>query len=510
MARMPIESDQTAQRGQAILSILGTVWTEIHTSRALFQMYGRGLGEFLAQRYFNFLSALASLSRTTVPLHRRTTWKRVEIRQSSILTGDYAMLRHGQEGIVFAPEDLAQTAWTYGGRGNQPTCGVALDTIDATLAHVAVLQDRPLEPTITLSGGTDFWVSDGHLVFRTDPFALEGMPVIEETDAQGTVTDRVLGLWGYESLLDRRDIAERFGMLLDIDGASTPSLRRLINAALDMVCSGPSAYNLHRMLCAMAGVRCSEHEQETVQEILTTATQLVITTDLDAYAFDASAQATVTVGQVIRRGHLLADTVRVLRSADELMEMEGVTVAKMFGRPLDHPITLPNVHVPLVVSGTDGRTKVTAELLGSASVIRRYWNDVHAAGIANGTTLAEAMDIRDEPATQPTASDLPKTINPLALFVEECRGNLVIARLKYAGFTSQACPQHVPALLKKLLPPRLGCLVLVEQTLDQDYIELGSQPEELAAHEGVTFSEDVVGLTDSGPTAWIVGEPCGS
>jgi len=511
MKNLSKETDLIAQRGRAILSLLGTFWTELHADRRLMQMYGKSLGEILANRYSRFMHAVSTLGRKNMPLFKRNYISRITLKQSESRSSSLGVLKYGQD-AVYSQEDVSQKAFFY---GQQMTGAYPSAPIDKDIVHIGALVDRPLNPSIVLVGGTDFWVDKemGLVVFRRDPFVTDGMPVVDIlSENTNNVVDREVSLWAIDSLSDARDISDKFGAILDIDEPSTPMLHLLINAALDMVCSGPSIFNATRIICAMAGVRCSEHDGEVVVDI-DVGHELTIATTHDAYVFDSGDMPAVKVGDTLSRGTILTDAIRICRTPESIAQtMPGYTIDRAFGRSLKHPISLPSMEMPIaLVEDNNGRSKIAIELVGDEKTARSYWDAVHDAGVASGKTLAEHMDIRSAPTGQPDQASLPHSVNPLSLICRESAGNWMVVTMRRASFGRDACCAIALRLLKRLLPPRMKLTILVEDIMDMDYYRISGTSEELDAHHGSDVESGIVsGLVDLGPSAWIVGDPCGT
>jgi hypothetical protein len=127
-------------------------------------------------------------------------------------------------------------------------------------------------------------------------------------------------------------------------------------------------------------------------------------------------------------------------------------------------ITFENKSTPVVVEpNVDGYTKVSWDLGGFPFDIVKFWDDVHAAGIAKNQTLAMLLDVRSEPVGQPTAASLPTTINPLQFLTDNLlRNNAYIVKVKPG---SQLVNQlkFVPVeQLRKIQPPQSLMMLIVE------------------------------------------------
>jgi hypothetical protein len=110
-----------------------------------------------------------------------------------------------------------------------------------------------------------------------------------------------------------------------------------------------------------------------------------------------------------------------------------------------------------------GYTKISWDLGGFPFDIVKFWEDVHASGVAANETLAMLLDVRPNPVGQPTAASLPTTINPLQFLTDNIlRNNAYVVKVKPG---SQLAGQlaFVPVdQLRKIQPPHTLMLLIVE------------------------------------------------
>jgi len=128
-------------------------------------------------------------------------------------------------------------------------------------------------------------------------------------------------------------------------------------------------------------------------------------------------------------------------------------------------VAFENTSVPVIVEeGVDGKTRVSWELGGYPGDVQKFWDDVHAAGVASGSTLADLLDSRPEPRQgEPTAVALPTTINPLAFAAENLlRNNAYCVAIRPKTFGSGRLPINRQLVMRKIVPPHTLGLVIVE------------------------------------------------
>jgi len=519
VANYPVDNQDAVQRGREVLSLFGSFWISLHRNKDLFQAYGRGLSELLAQRMMDLVYSIQTLSRFSVPVYRAMTWRRVAFTEQGLQRSFAGALKYG-DGLVYgiAAEDVA--VYLYGNRSPKEPAKLDVDN----LVSIGALSTSPVGASAILAAGVDFWVADGSLVFRNNPFNDPRMPVVDIIDDSGAVVDRGLALWGYHCEYDVRDIANRYGALVGLSAASSDGFKRLVNAAIDSLCDGPSLGAFRELLYAWAGVEGSRSDGERVLDIARLATGTVVVTDQQAYCFNSAATILVEVGDVLEKGQAICDAVQLLRTPRELRQLSGLCVDS---RLVDvaSPITFPNADLPISVSTAKGRMKISCQLLGHPAVIRKFWADVHDRGVG-GTTLANTLDLRESPSGDPAITDIPQTLNPLDLLVSEMGGSLLVVRVNLTAFANSA-PLPLGDIIANIIPARMACLMLVETLNKTEYIDLSDDGTETQA--GAVDSVDDWIFTEAGTNdlvygslvgsdpgldddvvAWYLNNPCGS
>lgn len=515
---LPIETVDEVERGHQIFSVIDSFWLELHSNKAMFRAYGRGLGNFLAQRYIDFLHIYNTLDRKRMPVGRPLLWKRLTFTESELLESKANILRYG-DGAVYGINTGDVSMYIYGGFDGRNSH--ALDA-DADWLASSVLTNTPINASVSLVHGTDFWFDreQSSIVFRSNPFDNDKMPIVNIRDSSSAVTDREITLWAFNSFEDMHDIDNQLGALLGVHAKSSGQYRDMLNAAIDSFVDGPTQLHMMELLCNYVGIECVKNAEETVEEIQNDNTNLYIVTDKQVYVFSSKATPVVSVGDVVRRGDVLADTIVIYKDISDFYQLGGLTVSKAFGKVLSSPIAFYNEYNATEVTTVGDKTKVSVALHGSSSVIKEFWDNVHARGLET-STLAELLDLRSEPETQPTLADLPKQLNPFDLLINELRGNFAIVKIKADAILSDVSLIPISVLARKCLPPRCLVLIMVEYVFDFDYYVLDDVPgdtqpgttEEIDVSIGSALTDDSVGLldnpedpyyTDSGPFAWVV------
>jgi hypothetical protein len=155
-------------------------------------------------------------------------------------------------------------------------------------------------------------------------------------------------------------------------------------------------------------------------------------------------------------------------------------------------LVFENADKPLQVSTSGGKTKVSWELGGWPADVELFFDRLHESGKAKGQTLANLLDVRENPTTEPKAASLPGTINPLKFLCENVlRGSAWLVQVKPDGFGPDALGLAYAPLLRKVIPAQT--LMILVATL------AGQEP---AVTMNGTGGEDEPGF-DSGGSIFI-------
>lgn len=108
-------------------------------------------------------------------------------------------------------------------------------------------------------------------------------------------------------------------------------------------------------------------------------------------------------------------------------------------------------------------TRVTFDVGGFPLDVDKFFDDLHARGIAANSTLAHLLDTRVNQVGEPMTVNLPATINPLKFLAETAlRGNAFVVRLSAGAFGDGAAGLQNVQFLRKIIPPHTAMLLLIE------------------------------------------------
>ncbi|NBT75270.1 hypothetical protein EBZ80_21190 [bacterium] len=193
-------------------------------------------------------------------------------------------------------------------------------------------------------------------------------------------------------------------------------------------------------------------------------------------------------------------------------------------------LVFENRAVPLEVNTAhhSGYTYVKFRLGGYPADVERFFDEIHDRGKAAAEfrasqpdcapkqkigTLAHLLDKRVNPASEPLASHLPKTINPLRFLVENVlRNNVFVVRISISALGLNHLGLYNIRHLRQLLPPQTAMIVIFELTADKDKITPENAIFEAVANfTGMEPQKDEVPVSlvsDLGATARLVSGTC--
>jgi hypothetical protein len=468
----------------AMLALLGSFWGRTYGGRDEMLACCDAAGDAIRQARQDLSELILSLSRYTVPIFHRRTWYLLYLRRSGRLS---RYLTFGDDGNYGAGIDF----------------GAVTDDVyswPCPPARIPLIFNRLADPSRSLTCGIDFTVHDGIISFRADPFADQLLPARDILDANGTAVDREIALWCFGVDIDKDYIYKQYGYMIGLKLSSSKGYRDVVNALLDALVGGTASEQVGAALAALTGTPYVRTDGEVVQYVERDGHGLVVITDRDAYRFPAATMPVVGPGDVLRRGDQLVDTVAIFDlntggipgGLGSLAIGTGILTDGYYS-----DLVFQDRDVPLaVVSGPGRLTRVSWELGGHPADVERFWDDVHARGIAEGRTLAHLLDIRPDPSDEPDATNLPATVNPLRFLIANLlRGNTFLVRVRAAGIADEAPGLGQLRLLRRIVPPHVALIVLVDLPPVDDSVKMAAVGEEPDSRDvGPPLSDTVIRL----------------
>lgn len=236
--------------------------------------------------------------------------------------------------------------------------------------------------------GVDYELVDDRIVFDVDPLETFTPRTVWVAGSPVAAVD----LW-YGRSAAARDATEK-----------EPGTYAALVAAVTAACDSPAAGGT-----------------ETVEAVDSDATGYRVVTDAAVYRLAAADTPAVSVGDVLSAGDPLGTAWALTRLGPTKPTLTHLTLPVEFlqGATVGG-ITWYDEVVPVAVDTDSGRTRVRFRLGATDETdFDAFWAAGHANGIANGLTLADALDARTSPTTEPMAADLPAFVNPLELVCRE-------------------------------------------------------------------------------------------
>jgi hypothetical protein len=312
--------------------------------------------------------------------------------------------------------------------------------------------------------GVDFRVDAGRgqIVFRSDPAADDRFLTLRDP---GTGAAKATIVWLAGARYDRADVARRHGAAAGLPAApaspaAQEAYRDLAAARLEAQALGPSRSAFWKGLGAVTGARLAARAA-TVERVESTPDGLVVVTDEGVYRYHRGARPLVAAGASVAAGAALADTARVWElgrvnataSGADLpggLERVVLTAGLLRGTPgvwaetFTGPLAFYNRDEPLAVEADgEGRTTARFGVQGAAADVALFWALAHERGVALGKTLAHWLDRRGDGAVaagaaEPTAANLPASLNPAAFVAAHVARGLVQVQVRTEHLTDAA------------------------------------------------------------------------
>lgn len=482
-------STKSFENGDYMLRLLGSFWslwfTDNVTAKTIMDMVGQT--QFEVQQQVE--ESTSCISKTTVPIYGKHQWMPLILKQSEKNAAAQLKRLYGTSGLVYGP-----SAGLYGQLAASEWFSYPLPKDFTGCSH---LYNRMVDPSVILTGNADFWIDEANSLvhFKDDPLKNDLISVKQIVDENGNVIDTEIMLWARNATVDKQHVWTHFGYVLNIWMHSSEYYKKLISALWDTLVLGPSKLAVTTSLSAMTGIPVAL-ETETVEVITVQSSTIYIATDKNVYSFKSTATPVVAVGDTLEAGDILVDSFEIIEpgSDSDWGTFVGISIGSRFlGMKTEGPLFFENSQVSLDYLGKDinGRSIVQFKLSGWQADIDAFWRKVHANGL-QGKTLAEYVDTRVNPVTQPDQRDIPAFINPFEFVVNNLfRNNAYLIRLRPETFADGAPGISSMAHLYKYLPPHTTYLIFVEMTLDTEYYQTSDLT------DGVEFMPAVEPINDA-------------
>ena len=446
--------------GSSLAALLGTFWSYLYGDKDFVEDFLSGRAQSELQTFNDLDECAESVSRLTVPTYHREYWRLFVLNKSTTQTGHVTLFASTGKPATFGPQAGTGQIYYF---GRPAGYGAAHPTFDDSATDAPLMLDSMTEPAVVLVEGVDYVLDlpNGLVKFVQSPFDNPLLTQEPVHAADGTIVDYQIGLWVYAGSYDKSTAWQQYGYVLNLFGTSSDNYTAALNAAFDSLVGGTARQQIEQLFAALAGTPVVRNPVETVQVVQRDANHLLVITDLEVYKFPLSATALVAPGQQVRAGNQLVDTVTILEFTGGTVppSLSSVTLGPstlLFGA-YQGTLTFLNTPVSTVVTlNVGGKTKIEWPLQAQfAADNTAFWTNCHNAGLVAGKTLANLLDTRPNPVGEPTAANLPATMNPLGFLASNVlRYNSFVVQVKTAQFGPNALGvDGQDALYRKVVPP---------------------------------------------------------
>ena len=501
MSELPGYPESDLNQGRDLLVQLGSFWSEIFGDRDVLQTHLRSSAHEQAQSHLDFLEAVASVSRFTVPVFHKEDWHLITFRQSDAQdtpsvyrTGD---LVYGQQPgtVINRPAGFVQT---YGGQDVPGQVRVPLP--DTMVDAPVTLQNLVVDPSRVLAKDIDYDVEKRYdtyvLRFREDPFTDDLIPRRDVVDDDGNVVDVEIALWAYKGDFDLEHIWIQFGYVMSLQLESSQFYKDLLNAVWDSHVLGFSRAGMEAFLAATSGAPIILNPRETVEVVRDETDSKLVVTDANVYRVPAGGNVLLSVGTTYLAGTAVSDAFSITELAGHDPDYSAIPALALNENFLSgdflSELFVEDKVAEVEYHGLDeeGRAFVTFQVSGFPADVELFWRQVQERGRLEGQTLANLLDQRTDPQGEPTAADLPATLNPLQFMLDIMKNNLFVLQVKPGAFDDDAPGLGLFRALRNVMPPHTTYVVFIEITPDGEIVDLsqaGGEDEPGAEDSAGTF-----------------------
>ena len=503
-------------RPHVLLAVLGSFWAETYQGSSQVLDVATGKGQIENQTILDLLETISALGRHAIPIFHRDNWYALRLLESEHNSLRTSPLRYDAGGKYDSgfrydiPIDRTHHAFPVPGN----------------LADAPAVFNRFTEPSLSWIAGIDYVLEPQNrtIVFRENPFDARRVAK-REVYRDGIIVDNEAILWIFRGNFDFETAYRQFAYVLGMRLKSSMHFRDLMNAVFDAVTGGTAARQIATALSAILGIPLVLDPQEVVTNLSADANNRLVCTTCHVYKFPLSALPIVAVGDVVSAGDSLVDTIDVveLNRGDVPESLAALALGRGF---IDacywSDLVFENRRVPLEVDEDhpSGFTYVRWGLGGLPADVQKFFDDMHDRGVAEALrpvadcaddpviaipgdacadlpaqrirrgTLAHLLDSRENPTSEPTAANLPKTINPLEFLVKNVlRNNAFVVRIRP---TARGLGMQHMHLLRKIIPPHTAMLLVVELTAAPDFAKVDLVGETISTFLGAEPAIDSV------------------
>jgi hypothetical protein len=489
--------DTIYNRPAALLAALGTFWAEIYEGREQVESFVAGKSLVEKQTDNDFVELLSTLGRNTTPIYHRDLWYKLVLKKSELGITPANITKYDGD----ANYDGTRSYDTYVPRTWY------FFPIEDSIKAIGVIVNRFTDPSLIWTNTNEYILEPGGIAFATNPFddpRVAKRPIFKD----GVVVDYEAVLWIFNCTQDFDLLYRQYGYVIGMRLASSLGYRSLLNSFFDALIGGMTELQHRLALSAMTGIPLVKESTEVVEDLVATPAEMLVITDQHVYKFNPQTIPTVSIGQTVYRGDTLTTALQFWNFNRGVLPAEIKSLALGKGQLYScfySDLVFLNKDVPLVVDAThpSGYTKVSFQLGGLPQDVERFFDELHDRGVAAAQadvdacdpgdiyytlddsscndsvrvpkrrgTLAHLLDRRADRVGEPTAQNLPATINPLDFLVQYVfRGNGCAVKIQTSRIGNDAVGLFNVKLFQKLVPPQMALFLILEMTAPSDCVK---------------------------------------
>lgn len=423
-----------------LMSLLGTFWTRMYAGQDQVKTVLRARADLEQANYVFFEEALQSFSRTEAPVFRTRPWFMIVLNLS----------------------EADGNTWEI------PSSLIAADGLYSSLKN----------PDRVLQLGLDFVLEDGSITFRENPFEVGGWTTYPVFDSQGLQSDTSLTVWVRNGRFDTKNVYRHWGYVLGIYEESSEEYKHMLNVLFDAATGGTAIEQVTRFYSILTGLPVAR-DHETVEAVYEQPDYTSIVTDKNVYRMKPGASVTVVPGDDLIPGDTMTSDLQFYEmhrgGLPDWVKVLAIDDGLLVGKYRSY-LLFDNMELPVTVSEDEsGNTAVKFPIGGFDYDVDKFWKAVKDRGLALGKSLAETLDNREDPDTQPMPENIPDLINP-ALFLADnvLRGNVLMVYVRAAQAQSPL-GLHPIRFLRRIIPPDALVLGILEVSETKDKVILNAE-----------------------------------
>jgi hypothetical protein len=489
----------TEQYGRQLLTSLGSFWYWYFQERDKLYTHLLGVGQRQGQAHLDYLEVVALVSRYLTTVFHTEDWYLLTIKQSdsALVKNVYGQGRVYGEGDRYGePQELEflyplPESEFFGELTEMPY----------------TIYNRILYPSKTWTFGVEYDIDKDRRIIRflEDPFDSEYVAKRDVYNDEGELIDQEIGLWVFRGQWDQNYIYEHWSFAVALVAQSTQLFKDLTNALWDAYAFGSNMKSLQMMISAMLGVPFVIEPVEHIEDIVSETSRQIITTDKHVYEFSLNANVVVSIGDTVYAGQELTDAVSIVDCAANMPDyaaLPGVALGENYlSGGYFSELVFENGDVSVDYEGVNesGKAVVTFRIQGYPADVDLFFDKSMEIALSTGeSTLAELLDLRTSPSTQPLPVNLPSTINPLEFALDQImRNNLWFMKIRTPAVDEDAPGLEYLRHIRRVVPPHTSLLIFVEIAPSTDTIDLSTAGDD----ETPGASEDVEIFDGTEPAA---------